>query len=246
MHPYGPPPGQQVYALRCVRCGNGLELPADLHAVHIDCGYCGQDNMLPDHVIAARARQHHHYAEDHARAQWHADEQARQQAAEAARQRSLVEERKTWNVIGYVLAAMVMLAVGGLMLGYCATRKTSSRANTETPEYLNGTELVEKRLRKLQEEKQCDRVIRQPGRYQESATFNLNLTGGRDCLHILAEAGTSGSLTLRYEGTAPLPSRLPDDARSIDYRLCASETAEYKFSISSWAPFAAAVVECPR
>lgn len=40
-----------------MRCGNGLELPPDVRLLHIDCPYCGQDNLLPVDLIQARQRQ---------------------------------------------------------------------------------------------------------------------------------------------------------------------------------------------
>jgi len=53
------PPHQAgpVYGFRCVRCGNGLELPQDVRLLHIDCPYCGQDNLLPHGLVQARQRQ---------------------------------------------------------------------------------------------------------------------------------------------------------------------------------------------
>lgn len=43
-----------VYGLTCTRCGSPLELPPDPRVVHCDCPQCGQDNVLPQELIAAR------------------------------------------------------------------------------------------------------------------------------------------------------------------------------------------------
>src|SRR5687767_11790889 len=114
--------------MRCVRCGNGLELPQDARLLHIDCPFCGQDNLLPADLVQARQRQYELEQRQYA---LHLQEQERLRAAhdrERARkhgsQRLLI-----WLVVGAV--SLFGLVGSCVAIGIYASREeeeTKARA----------------------------------------------------------------------------------------------------------------------
>ena len=104
--------------LRCVRCGAVLQPPSDPHAVYVDCPYCGQDNILPEELIRARANQ---YAA--AVRTWRQDDS--KLAAERHRRR-----RHT-----IIVAIPVTILLAFLLLPHCGDCRQKRRKVGIGPEY---------------------------------------------------------------------------------------------------------------
>lgn len=223
-------------AFVCVRCGHTLELPADPSAFHVDCPYCGTDNVLPPELIQARQRQH---------------ELQLRERAEAARsaERAQATRARTIKVALGIGAALLVLAVMGAGVLVLVFRAGESRVAATDPTR-NGHAAMLERIAAMRAKDACDRILVQPAAHGagESGVVSLDMVAGDHCVHVL---GTSASapLTLRY--TTPqvaLRTPVPPAAPVIDYRLCAEETANHAFEITSpgGEPFTVAALECAR
>lgn len=240
MHPPGqPPPGPHVYGLRCIRCGTSLDLPTDPRLVHIDCSYCGQDNVLPDQLIQARQRQHEIYVRDQAQAR-------------AAAQRIEQQQRKSRvfliTLFGGGFAVMTLFGAC-LALGLYASKEDEAEKLRARDPKVNGHAALLARFEKMRKEQRCDRILVQPSTHHEQAgPISLDMQAGDHCVHVMGDTGTNALLAMTYEGSVALTRPLPAPAQSVDYRLCASKTAPHAFAINATPaePFTVAAIECPR
>jgi hypothetical protein len=242
-----PPHHGRVYGMRCIRCGNGLELPQDVRLLHIDCPYCGQDNLLPADLVQARQRQFELEQRQYA---LHMQEQERIRLAhdkERARKHSS-QRLVIWLVAGGLMFfALVGSCIG---LGYYASREQEAAAARAKDPSLNGYNAVLARVTEMQIKQGCKRILVQPKMHvSEASTVSLDMVKGDQCVHILGMTGQPANLTMQYMTTAALTQPLPQPGPAIDYRLCAAETATHTFKIeavASGVPFSTAAIECPR
>jgi hypothetical protein len=235
-----------VYGFRCIRCGNGLELPADLRLMHIDCPYCKTDNLLPPEIVQARQRQfqleQQHYA-------LHLQQQERNRALhERERARKQGTQRL---LLGLGIAGFVVLCLFGscIALGvYANNEEAEAKARAQDPK-VNGQAAIVARLDELRTKQGCSRILIQPRTHvKEASTISLDMIKNDSCVHILGMTGASTLLSMKYEDKVALTQPLPAAAKNLDYRLCASETATHSFKIEAVPaePFATAAIECPR
>jgi len=244
----GPP---QTYGLFCVRCGSALGLPEDLLVLMIDCPFCGQDNLLPPALVEVRRAQHAQLLGAEAR-----------EAQRAAQQRVLAERRASSSRTTRFILLGVAVVVGLPVLGFVALiafgfslqkDNDEARARASRPE-INGLLQVTALLTEKTNQG-CSRILLQPkpvfevSRSEQKTEIGLGMIKGGACVHLLVATGAPGATVKLTElDSLPLSRPLPLPAPSLDYRLCASETAELRFSAGTGSeePLTVAVVECPR
>lgn len=229
-------------AFRCVRCGNALELPQDPRLLHVDCPTCGTDNILPSELIYARQQQYQLEMQRQGEAQRLAANVAAQRAASSGRVRT---------VIVLVVAGFVAIA-GFIVLVIWAAGQQEAQMKLAADPKKNGQAALLAHLAALRTSNGCDRILVQPsvtvGTGSES-TVSLDMVAGDHCVHVIGISGSQASLTLRY--TTPgvaLKTPVPPSGAIIDYRLCASETANHAFAFKAvdGSAFTTAAIECPR
>jgi hypothetical protein len=233
--------------MRCIRCGNGLELPPDVRLLHIDCPFCGQDNLLPADLVQARQRQFELEQRQYA---LYLQEQERIRIAhdkERARKHSS-HRLVIWLAAG---ALMFFALVGSCIgLGYYANREKEAADALAKDPTLNGYNAVLVRVVELQTKQGCKRILVQPKMHvSETSTLSLDMIKGDQCVHVVGMTGQPANLSMQYTTTAALTLPLPQPSRALDYRLCAAETATHTFKIEaahSGIPFTTAAIECPR
>lgn len=242
-----PPPPGKVYGFRCIRCGNGLDLPQDVRLLHIDCPYCGQDNVLPHELVQARQRQFELEQQQYA---MHLQEQERirvahdrQHARKQSSQRLLI-----WLSIG---ALVFFGSCGGLLaIGYYASKAEEAEKLRAQDTKLNGQATMLARFAEMREKQGCSRILVQPSTHRkEPRSIALDMVKNDHCVHVMAFTGTSAVLSMKYDGKVALTQPLPPSSSALDYRLCASETAPHSFKIEgvpASEPFTTAAIECPR
>lgn len=228
-----------------MRCGNGLELPHDVRLFHIDCPFCGQDNLLPPELVQSRQRQ---YELEQRRYALELEEQQRKRAAEekANAQKRSNQRLLIWLSVG----AFVFFGLFGsfMTIGYFASKaEEEEKARAKDPE-LNGQAALLRRFDVLRQQ-QCERILVQPRTHRaEPASLALNMVKNDHCVHVLAMTGASTRLSMSYSGQVALTTPLPPSGRALDYRLCAAETTTYSFGVDAAPaePFSVAAIECPR
>jgi hypothetical protein len=229
---------QNVYLLRCLRCGGALELPHDPRLLHIDCPFCGQDNVLPHHLIEARQRQHALEVEHQARAKYAAD-----QAAAKAKASKL----KLMLYLGGAGFAMLMLGTC-VAIGVQVENEEEAAKKRAADPNVNGHAAILALMEKMKKEKGCDRILVQPStHHKEAGTVSLDMIKDDACVHILGTSGTGAPISIKYTTQVALTKPIPAASPLVDYRLCASQTATHTFSLESHEePFTVAALECPR
>jgi hypothetical protein len=236
----------KVYGFRCIRCGNGLELPQDMRLLHIDCAYCGTDNLLPPDIVQARQRQ---YVLDQQHYALHMQEQERQRVAherERARKRSNQRLLIWLGVVGFFGMALFgsCIAIGI----YANNEEAEAKARAQDPK-VNGQTALLARIAEMKQKQGCNRILVQPAtKVKETSTIALDMIKNDACVHILGMTGAKTLLSMKYEDKVALTQPLPAAAQVLDYRLCASETATHSFKIDAVPvePFTTAAIECPR
>ena len=232
----GAPAG--LYALRCIRCGSNLDLPHDPRLFHIDCPYCGTDNVLPPNLIEARQR-HHALELEH-------QNQARLHAERAA------ASKRSSRVVGIILSAVGFL--GLCMIGTCVaigvvanTEEEEAKKRAADPKQ-NGNEAMLAQMAKMRAENGCDRILVQPRQHRkEDGTISLDMIANNHCVHVMGATGTGAAISLSYTSNIALTKPMPAPSAFVDYRLCASETATHAFTLRAQdEPFTVAALECPR
>ena len=240
-----PPPGR-VYGFRCIRCGNGLDLPQDVRLLHIDCPFCGQDNLLPAELVQARQRQFELEQRQYA---MHLQEQERirvaQDKAHARKQSS------TRLLIWLSVGAFVFFGscAGLLVIGHNASKEEEqAKARAQDPK-LNGQSAMLARFAEMRAKQGCSRILTQPTmHFKEPHSIALDMVKNEYCVHIMAMTGAEAMLSMKYDGKVALTQPLPAAARALDYRLCADEKATHTFKIEAVPaePYTTAAIECPR
>ena len=153
-----------------------------------------------------------------------------------------------WLLVG---ALVFFGSCGGLLaIGYHASQKEEAEKVRAQDPKLNGQAAVLARFAQLREKQGCNRILVQPSTHlKEPRTIALDMVKNDHCVHVLALTGTSAALSMKYNGKVALTQPLPPSGASLDYRLCASETAPHSFEIEAVPaaePFTTAVIECPR
>lgn len=243
-------PTSPVYRIVCAGCGQSLELPVDLTAVHIDCPSCGLDNVLAPELIQARQRQFD--------MQQLAAERARQtEQQQLMRQRMVVAKRAasrrsavTVLVVIAVILALPLAAVAGLFtLGVVfGKRAIHSLAEAQDPR-LNGMPLLTSEIQnKLS--LGCERVLEGPTiRVGSGSPLRLTLDAGGPCVHLLAATSApAASVSIVQTSQQPLNTKFPEPAPTWDYRFCPTVSGDYEFRLESSRsePFTLAAIACPR
>lgn len=217
-----------------------------MRLMHIDCPYCGQDNLLPHELVQARQRQ---FALDQQQYALQIHEQERQRAAlerdklkKQGSQRLLV-----WLLVGgfFVLACFgSCLAIGV----YAQREEDEAKARAVDPK-VNGQAALLARFDEMRAAQGCSRILVQPSTHvKEVSRISLDMVKNDACVHILGMTATGAKIGMRYEDKVALRRPVPAAASTVDYRLCASETATHTFKLEAVPaePFTTAAIECPR
>jgi hypothetical protein len=216
----------------------------------MDCGCCGQDNLLPPVVMEARRQQQAAFLANQA-------QQNALQMQKVARERILGERQAASrrNTV-WILGALGVFVVGPmLLLGSCAVLgmfiqkdEEAAKLRAAKPE-INGM----KQVVALLDDKGktgCGRILSQAEtHFKEESKMTLTMVGGDHCVHVLGATGAPGGLvSMRVANSPELKKPLPVPAATIDYRLCADTSATFEFYVSSPnnEPFAHASIECGR
>ena len=214
--------------------------------MHIDCPYCKTDNLLPPEIVQARQRQYQldqqHYA-------LHLQQQERTRVAQ---ERERAKKQGTNRLLlGLGIAGFVGLCLFGSCIAigvYANNEEAEAKARAQDPK-VNGQAALVARLEELRTKQGCSRILIQPRTHvKEASTVSLDMIKNDSCVHILSMTGASTLLSMKYEDKVALTQPLPAAAKSLDYRLCASETATHTFKLEAVPaePFATAAIECPR
>jgi hypothetical protein len=233
-----PGPHQGLYALRCIRCGSNLELPHDPALFHIDCRFCGTDNVLPAHLIEARQRHHAATLEHQHRARVQAER-------DAANKRSSRVLLVIFGGLGFLGLASIGTCVA---IGVVASNQEDEARQRAADPKLNGNEVILAQMAKMRADNGCDRILVQPDQHRnEDGVVSLDMVANNHCVHVLGATGTGALISMKYSGKVALTRPLPAPAPFVDYRLCASETATHSFTLTTpEEPFTLAALECPR
>ncbi len=112
----------------------------------------------------------------------------------------------------------------------------------------NGNAAMLKRIEEMRSAG-CDRVLTQPKVVSNTGELSFNMIEGAHCVHLLGISSLGTSLQLKYDTPAvSIMHPLPQAGSSLDYRLCATSTAQHTFTVHAFddRPFTIAGVECPR
>lgn len=210
--------------------------------LYIDCPSCGQDNVLPQHLVKARQAQY--------RAQLAHQAKVRKADAQVA----VAKTRSKVKLVLLLIGTMVtLMTCGGLtILGWWASREEEAAQRRAEDPSLNGQSLMVARLEDMKKQQGCQRILVQPephvGKSGGSSTVSLNMVANDFCVHVLALTGTQSPISIRHNSNVALTQTLPPPSPNIDYRLCASKNASHKFFLNTTSdePFTVAAIECPR
>lgn len=217
-----------------------------MRLMHIDCPYCGQDNLLPPELVQARQ---HQFALD--------QQQYAMQMQEQERLRFLQERDKIRKQSSQRL--LIWLGVGGFFLlslfggcvalgMYAQKQEADAKARAADPK-VNGQAAMLARFDEMRQKQGCSRILVQPTTHvKEADRISLDMIKNAGCVHILGITNADAKIGMRYEGKVALTRPLPSAAGLVDYRLCASETATHVFMLEAvpGEPFTTAAIECPR
>jgi len=214
--------------------------------LHIDCPYCGQDNLLPQALVQARQRQ---FELDQRQYALELQEQDRIRALhEKASARKLSSQRLLiWLSVGAFFG--LSLFGGCIALGYYASKsEEEDKIRAQDPK-VNGQAALLLHMGELREKRGCSRILLQPTTHRaQPGKVSLDMVKADHCVHVLGMTKTLAALTMKYEGNVALTQPIPAASATLDYRLCASETAPHVFSVEATPaePFSVAAIECPR
>jgi hypothetical protein len=217
-----------------------------MRLLHIDCPYCGQDNLLPAELVQARQRQYEleqrHYA-----LKLQEQERLRVAQEKEKQHKQKLQRLLIWLLVGGFFGFGLLGSC--VALGIWASEKEEQEALRTKDPKVNGQALMLARFAEMREKQGCERILVQPTTHRdEPGKVSLDMNKGDHCVHILGYTGTGAMLSVKYDGRVALTQPLPAAASSVDYRLCASETATHPFEISATPaqPFTVAALECPR
>ena len=217
-----------------------------MRLMYIDCPFCGQDNLLPPDIVQARQRQ---YELDQ---QHYALQIQEQERSRVAQERDKVRKQSSQRLL-------IWLGVGGffglLFFGSCIAigiyankEEAAAKARAQDPK-VNGQAAVLARFDEMRKKQGCNRILVQPSTHlKEASTISLDMIKNDACVHIIGMTGADTKLRMKYDDKVALTQPLPAAGQSLDYRLCASETATHTFTFEAVPPepFTTAAIECPR
>jgi hypothetical protein len=217
-----------------------------MRLMHIDCPYCGQDNLLPPDMVQARQRQ---FALDQQQYALQLQHQERQRfAQERDKQRKQSSQRLLiWLLVGGFFG--LCLFGSCLAIGFHAQKaEAEAKARAADPK-INGQTLMLARFAEMREKLGCNRILVQPSTHvNEASSISLDMIKNDACVHVVGVTGTDAKIGMKYQDKVALTRPLPAAAPVVDYRLCASETATHSFKLEAIPsePFTTAAIECPR
>jgi hypothetical protein len=217
-----------------------------MRLMHIDCPYCGQDNLLPHEMVQARQRQ---FALDQQQYALHMQEQERQRFAQE--REKLGKQRSRRLVIWLLVGGFFMLASFGscLAIGVHAQREEAEEKARAADPKVNGQAALLARFDEMRLKQGCNRILVQPSTHvKEASRISLDMVKNDACVHILGVTATGAKIGMRYEDKVALTRPIPASSSIVDYRLCASQTATHSFTLEAVPaePFTTAAIECPR
>ncbi|MBX3184013.1 MAG: hypothetical protein KIT72_00700 [Polyangiaceae bacterium] len=224
--------------ISCQRCGGVLEVPSDPRVLHVVCRYCGASTLLPPALIAAQQRQ----LEIDAKVQQH--QLAIQAKAQAAKHAASSKRLSTLMIGAGVLCFSAL--IGGSVL-YTLYKQHQLDQLAQDPAK-SGNAAMLARIAAMQKSG-CDRVLTQPKVVSRTEALSYNMIQESHCVHLLGISSLGASLQLKYDTVGvSLMHPLPQAGSSLDYRLCATATAQHSFTIQAFddRPFTVAAIECPR
>jgi hypothetical protein len=217
-----------------------------MRLMYIDCPFCGQDNLLPPDIVQARQRQYE------LEQQHYALQIQEQERSRIAQERDKVRKQSSQRLL-------IWLGVGGffglLCFGSCIAigiyankEEEAAKARAQDPK-LNGQAALLARFDEMRKKQGCNRILVQPSTHvKETSTISLDMVKNDACVHVIGITGAETKLRMKYDDKVALTQPLPAAAQSLDYRLCASETATHTFTFEAVPPepFTTAAIECPR
>lgn len=217
-----------------------------MRLMHIDCPYCGQDNLLPPALVQARQQQ---LALEQQQYALHLQEQERQRFIQE--RDKLRKQRQQRQRIWLLVAGFGALVLFGscLAIGYYAQQQEKEAKARAADPKVNGQAAMLARFDEMRAKQGCSRILVQPSTHvAEANRIALNMIKNDACVHVLGVTGTSAKVSMRYEDKVALTRPLPAAGTLVDYRLCASETATHAFTLEATPgePFTTAAIECPR
>jgi hypothetical protein len=217
-----------------------------MRLMHIDCPFCGQDNLLPPDMVQARQRQ---FALDQQQYALQLQHQERQRfAQERDKQRKQSSQRLLiWLLVGGFFA--LCLFGSCLAIGFHAQKEEEEAKARAADPNVNGQALMLARFAEMREKLGCNRILIQPSTHvKETSTISLDMIKNDACVHVVGTTGTGAKIGMKYEDKVALTRPLPAAGPIVDYRLCASETATHSFKLDAipTEPFTTAAIECPR
>lgn len=214
--------------------------------MHIDCPYCGQDNLLPPDVVQARQRQ---FALDQQQYALHLQEQERQRFLQEQGKLRLQRRRRVLLIVSICGFAALLLAGSCVAVALHARGQEEEAQARRVDPKLNGQTAMLAHFEDMRAKRGCNRILVQPTTHVgKPGRISLDMIKNEACVHVLGVTGTGAKIALRYEDKIALTRPLPEAGSLVDYRLCASETGTHSFTFEAAGaePFTTAAIECPR
>jgi hypothetical protein len=224
------PNGEQPFV--CSNCDGALELPDDLEVASTTCPYCGEQALLPPHIVAHRKERAHRQREANAAAARAADEARRKRTA-----------RKRSVIVGIVVTLAILVSGGGIALLAYANRDVRPRDPAST-----GHDQVAQWLASLKS-RGCDHMVAPPEVIDGSTNWTMNMKRRGNCLTVMAATGVVGNaltLTMRTPFGQPVPASPPGTFVHLTH--CADNDGAYPVSVTPATDnfYTYAAIDCPR
>lgn len=229
----------KTFQFSCVACGASLQVADAEAGTHVSCQFCAHDNILPKELL-----QHREQLERHAQ---QADERARKRAQDGAEERSVA--RRVALVVVLLLITCVGLPLAKMRYDDKQEQARQARfaERRKDPAY-NGQTWVGERVRDLQAQRGCKKILVQPTTAMEAeATAAAQVPPFGGCVHLVAGTGF-GTQIMVSNGSTATTREVPTSSSFIDNRFCPMGGGELRFGLigASETAFTYALVECPR
>src|ERR1041384_7804133 len=197
--------------------------------MHIDCHYCGQDNLLPADIVQARQRQPALGQQEYA-----LQLQAQERQRFVQERDKLRQQRQKRLLVGLALGGFFGLLLFGscLAIGFHAQRQEENNKARRVDPQINGQAALLARFEEMRQKQGCNRILVQPTTHvNEASRISLDMVKYDACVHVLGMTGAGAKIAMGYQDKVALTRPLPAPAPTVDYRLCASETATHAFTL---------------
>lgn len=228
----------------CQRCGASLVPPEDLALVSMGCGYCGQEQPIPnlqERVALFELKR--------------ADEQQARMAAERRQshvEARLAEKRETKSIVKWVVLAVLFgvgMSVLGVVIDATTPKSTPGAAPVKKPTDDASTGLSRvKKMVKQRKKKGCSVVNEADVANDDLTASGMKIPSGA-CVTVIVSTGVDGNdLTLQFRDDKSAPYGDSSHGTEVVDRLCSHHTAEYGYTVTTslHMPFAYAEMECPK